>query len=329
MVKSGLRYTMMIFALVLTQEAWALLPQTANDLERLKDFLRDRLIQDTIVQERSLPMLLAVPLHHWEESREDFSEAVLRSLEEVMQEVSEQQEKIRAKVIVCGDCDLHRIHVTPQGSTVVNNGPLSLSELSELKKQSPAYQEAKSIAFVKETPAGVSMKVMSLSTGELLFFALADSTQRLSHIQPSLNYAREYDRRKRGEAILHGRLNMGFYPSGTFQLEFLEQWGDLNQHITGLGISFINPTMALGINYKFLPEFTGRSVDFGASIYMSMTDLLSTSSKGITNAISLQTIATYTIGSHYGVFGAITLGSSSAFSVGLSFYNPIFLPFIL
>ncbi|MBP6218315.1 MAG: hypothetical protein KA436_06995 [Oligoflexales bacterium] len=322
---SKLIFITLLASLLVSTQGFALLPQTANDLERLKDFLRTRVMEDEVLRAKTLPMLVASPVHHWEESREDFADAVFRMIDEILPPENTNESK---KVILCLECDQHRVNVSPGGSTIINNGPLSLSEIAELKKLSSTYQEAKSLALIKETPAGMSMRIISLTTGEILFFSLADSTQTLKDIEPSLNYAREYERRKRGEPIIHSRFNFGFFPSMLVQLEFLEQWGDLNQHITGIGFSFAGPEAAIGLTYKFLPAFVDRNIDFGCGLYYSMSGLVS-SSGSKTSAINFQGIATYTWGNRHGVFAAATLGQESSFSIGLSFYNPVMLPFLL
>ena len=306
--------------LLFTNSSFAMLGQTSSDLAILEDTLRVRIEDENGLKSALFPMLLATPLHLWTESKNDFAAGVTKVLTTVA--------GAGDAIINCVDCDTWRLNVTGNNQLQINNGEVSLTELSHLRKI-PKYGEAHSMALVRETASGVEMKVISIEDGRILFYALADSSKDLNAVTPYLNYARERDRRLNGESLSYVFINMGLYPSGLFQLEFVEQWGDRNQHISGIALSLFNPEFALGLVYHYMIPSIKR-LHVSGTLYYPLQNALadSVSDEGQqTDSFVGQGMVQYAFGNSYALFASVN--SKGKLSLGFNFYNPLFLPFVL
>lgn len=319
-ILSAAKNLLCILPLLAAQPSLAMLGQTFSDLNVLEDTIRTRLEDESGLRKAMFPMLLATPLHHWQESRADFAAGVTKTLTTVAG-----PENV---IIACTDCDAWRVNVARSNQLQIHNGELSLSELAGLRTI-PKYGEARSMAVVRETPAGVEMKVISIEDGRILFYALADSSRNLDDSKPFLNYARERDRRLNGESLSYVFVNMGLYPNGLFQLEFVEQWGSYNQHISGIGLSLFNPVFSLGVVYHYMFPSLKRLHVSGALYYPlqnALTDAVSEDEQ-LADSFVGQAMIQYAFANSYAVFAAVS--SEGNLSLGFNFYNPLFLPFVL
>jgi len=223
--------------------------QTSRDLAKLEDTLRFHFNRETDLKKAVVPMLVSTPQHCWVESRDDFAAAAVDVLMSVFNKTQD--------LIQCPDCDTFRLHVTDNMQVRINNGELALAEMATLRQNS-RYANAKSLSSIKETPSGVQIRITSLTDGSILFAALVDSSQDLDDVKPWHNFSAELERRRRGESLYYVFINFGMYPNVLFQVEWLEQWGKYNQHISGLAWSFVNPIAAIGISYHYLFHFNQR-----------------------------------------------------------------------
>lgn len=320
MVRQNVQAMILILTALLlgSSPAFAILEQTRDDLLVLEDRLKQQFEKHPGLRGHILPMLIAPPSHYWKESKDSFAPAVFQTLTQVFDEPQ--------ALIACADCDMWRLHASAEDQLRIANGELTLPELAALKKV-PTYQEAVSIATIRETADGVMMQIRSLADGKILFYALADSSQTLSDVKPFSHMAAERDRRLRGDSLFYVAMNMGLYPQGRFQLEFMEQWGARNQHISGLGVSLLNPTGALGLTYYYLnPQY--RKLHFGLSAYFPLQNVFSSSSDGNdSNTVVALGSAHFHFSKSYTVFAS--LDSEGVFSLGVGLLNPLFMPFLL
>ena len=174
------------------------------------------------------------------------------------------------------------------------------------------------------------LEITRIDDGVILFYNLADSTKDLDDVKPWFNYQREYERRKREESLSFVRMNLGLYPNPSWGFEFLEQWGERNQHISGAGLSFLGPTFALGLTYHFLSPSI-KKLDLGVGLYMPLQNLANTdqSAGEAITTLAGQVNATYLFSSTIGVYSVAYFGQENGFSIGFSFYNPVWFPFLL
>ncbi len=309
-------------AALLPSRAFAVLAQTGKDLAVLEDSFRHRMETEPGLKNKIVPMLLAPPKNVWVESRDDFGSSALAVIKNVIPDAG--------TVIICPDCDTHRLHIQQNQSVSISNGELALGDIARLR-QDPRFRAAKSVATVRETPSGVEMRVIGLDDGALLFFALADSSERLSDTKPYLHLSRELERRKFGESLAYIFLNLGAYPTGTFQLEYLEQWGSLNQHLSGVVLSLFSPTFALGATYKYMMP-TLRKLNFNGTLFYPLQNAFGAGPIGeddddLTKKFVLQIGAQYAFSTTFGIFA---IGNTdNTLSLGISLFNPLLMPFML
>lgn len=311
MVKIGFFFFLIMIG---SHQAHALLPQTERDLRVAEDALRYELGKEPT--RAWTPILVATPEWFWQESKEDFAPAVMAMLTRVFSDTG--------SLISCGECRQSRVFVSRDQRTVVNNGELSLTDLASLRGRQ-GYQDAKTLLVARETPGGIEIRVTDLNDGKILFFSNADATRGLKDALPPLNLAREMDRRMRGEALSYVFMDFGFLPDGLVQMKWLEQWGDRNQHISGLALSFYNPIFAIGGSYHYMLPWNRRFM-VSATAYYSLTSVFDTNSE-TNDKMILQGMLQYAISGSYGIF--ISADSQSRISLGLSLLNPVLLPFLL
>jgi hypothetical protein len=302
---------------VLSEQAWALLNQTQADLNIFEDQLRFEVEKNPTILQDWAPFLVATPQYYWKESKTDFSTASLETVKRVFPQ---------GVLIPCSECAQQRTFVANDGRLVVSNGELSLVDLANLKTQA-VYREAKSILIIKETPAGIDARVMSLSDGRILFLKLADSTKTLDTAVAPLNLARELERREKGESLNYVFMDLGLYPKSTFQFEFLEQWGNRNQHLFGFDLSLWGPAGGLGVTYHYLLP-TNRRFNFAGTFFVTLDTLaMSKDTSGNPSRIVSQGMVQYALSGNYAVFGMIN--SQEIVSFGITFLNPVLFPFLL
>jgi hypothetical protein len=308
-----------IFWVGLASPVFALFQQTVQDLERAEDIVKSHLDRDPTLRRRMLPTLWSPPQHHWLESRDDFAAESLTLWKRLFPEPND--------VIQCVDCDRWRIKIEKGQGLRLHNGELSLAELGTLK-QDPRYSAAKSLTMVRETPAGVEIRVMELVDGRILLAETVDATETLADLRPKGAWGWERDRRLRGEGLNYVFFNLGLYPSPVVQLEFLEQWGERNQHISGVGLSLIGPTLALGGIYHYMiPQM--RRLNLSGALYLPLANAVANTGdrEGLASRLVFQAMAQYAVGESYGLFAS--LSTEPVFSVGFVFFGPVLLPFLL
>ena len=261
---------------------------------------------------------MAPPQAYWQESQGDFAPALRDVLARVFPNPGD--------LIDCATCYSSRVYVAPNGRTIIQNGELSLADLARLKNQ-PGYAQAKSILISRETPAGIELRLLALEDGRILYTGMADSTLTLDRAQPPLRLARELERRQRGESLSYVNIDLGLLPSALVQVKFLEQWGNHNQHLSGLALSFFNPNGALGAAYMYMLPFQ-RKATVGVIAYYSLKNMFDASTSGsFASSITGQLAINYAFSGSYGMF--LSGDTSGVISVGFSLLNPILFPFLL
>ncbi len=325
--------------MLVPRSAFAILPQTERDLETLEDQLRHELDQNLVngtsaspavgdngapnaSMANRMPILLAPPQAHWTESKIDFGPKVTQLLTRVFGS---------AGTIPCAECRENRSYVDHDGRLQIHDGDIGLIELAQLKFN-PAFKIAQSMISVEETPSGIALRWIRIEDGRILFSTLADSTVRLNEIKPRLLFAREADRRRNGESLSYVFFDLGIYPSALLQLSFLEQWGSLNQFITGITLSGIAPKGGLGGTFVYMLPWNRRQTAALTGFYLlsglaSSSGSNSDSNSSTSGAFVGQLKYDIAIGNSFGLFASVN--TQGTFSLGLSFFNPILFPFLL
>jgi len=305
-----------LLAVLIGWPALALLPQTERDLRLLEDRLRSEVERSAKLKAPFTPILVATPRAHWQESRSDFQPAVLDVVARVFSSDGD--------LIGCTECFESRVFVAGDNRMVVENGELSLSDLARLR-ENPSFQAAKSVMIVRETPAGIALKIFALADGRIIYTGLLDSTKTLNDAERPMRLVRELERRERGDSLSYFHFDFGLYPQALVQLKWLEQWGSRNQHLSGFAISAFNPTGAIGGTYLYMLP-VNRRMTVGGTVYYGLQGMFQAGDKDLASNIVAQASFNYAFSGAYGVFvAADTRGTLSA---GFSFQNPVLLPFL-
>jgi hypothetical protein len=304
-----------LLAILFSSTANAMLEQTRGDLIILEDALQNKTGTDEDFTQSVSPMLVATPSHLWSESKSDFAPEVWSILKKIWPKAGD--------LIQCQDCNMQRLHVGKGNSISLDSGDLSTADLLALTSD-PRYQGVKSVVFTKETASGVEIRILRISDGAILFQYLADGRVTINQVAPRLGLVKELERRERGESLAYIFLDVGFYPTGLLHVSFLEQWGSLNQHITGVTLSLVNPTLALGLTYRYMLPFN-RRITASGQIFFPLQAMLS--DKPATESLSASIGVQGAISSTFGLF--LNLSTSGGVSLGVSLYNPVWFPFML
>jgi hypothetical protein len=311
-------FLFIFLAIGIPTPGFALLPQTGRDFDQLRDILREYLEANDDLRSRVTPTLLATPIHHWYESRQDFASQATALVKSILKEPND--------VILCGDCNLWRVNVATGERLHVQNGEIGLGELGILKSQQK-YGQAKSLTMIRETPSGIELKVIELDDGRILLSALADGNSDLDTQKPWLRYTKERSRRLRGEGLTYGLLNIGLYPKPIVQLEFIEQWGAQNQHLSGVGISLINPMAALGAVYHYLWH-SNKKIHFSGALYMPLAQaIVPDQDQGPVGRFVLQGMAQYNFSKSHAL--GLSVSTQGIVSLGIVFQDILLMPVIL
>jgi hypothetical protein len=316
MVHAVFAWVGFVSIVLMAPKSWALFDQTVQDLQVAEDRLRYEFAE---LRERNAaitPILVATPQYHWEESKNDFAAEMTNSLQRAFPE--------QGALIPCAECFQNRVYVSNDNRTVVQNGELSLTDLARLREQ-PGFAQAKSLFISRETPSGISMKLLSIDDGRILYSGIADATLTLYDARRPMGLARELERRKRGEALSYTFFDLGVYPEGLFQFKWLEQWGTRNQHLSGFALGLYNPSGALGITYHYMLP-TRRQTTLGLTGYYMMSGLFKDGTSSAGSNIVAQGMLHFAISGSYGLFAS--LSSEGTISAGISLLNPVLFPFL-
>lgn len=318
--KNLISLCLLVQVLLLSHSSYGLFKETNRDLELMQDILETKVINNPNIKDRVTPLLLAVPRHYWLESRDDFAQKAIASLQKVFKNTDD--------LVLCNECDSSRYYSLPGQKSFVSQGELSLGELQQLR-QDPRYQNAASFLRIHETPSGVSILLTSLDDGKILLAAMADGSKTLDDVKPWRPFTQELERRRRGEDLSYVFINLGLFPKPAVQLEWVEQWGNFNQHISGFGVSLIGPVMSIGGVYHYILPV--RKFNVGAAMYYPLTSLAQglgndTLKNNLPGGFVAQISGHYVIGNTFGLYTALT--SQGSLTLGLNFFNPLLMPFL-
>jgi hypothetical protein len=290
------------------------------DLQILSDQLANEAEKNPGILREWFPMLIAMPQAYWSKSQNDFAASCFDTLKNTFP-------NYQKDLIPCPECSQYRTFVGHDGRLIINSGEVTLMDLNQLKTQ-PKYRSANSILILKETSSGIEARIVDLSQGHLLYSKLADHTTTLAGAHHPLNLARELERRRSGQALNYVFIDLGIHPNTLLQVEFLEQWGARNQHLSGFALSFVEPVGSIGGTYHYLLP-ANRKLNFSLGVFITLDGMSSTSNRANQTpwAVVTQWMVQYAISGNYAMFA--TINSKGNGSIGISFLNPVLFPFLL
>lgn len=164
------------------------------------------------------------------------------------------------QVTVCDIC--LGDEVRPDSGLYYRFGQITLSDVKNHYKE--LENKPRSALWVQLEGERLSFRIVSLKSDRVIFSANVDpSVDWQARSMQNFSTARMQQRLARRHEVTHHQWNMGLYPSFALSYNYLNQWGERNEILSGLGISIVSPELAVGfsafkvIHSKFNPLIGG------------------------------------------------------------------------
>ena len=295
---------------------------TRDALDRLEELLEMRQEDGLLDARRMLPTVLVSAAPRYEESKNSFTAQALTSLARVFG---------RGSIRMCEACMRPRT-VVEDGRLRHTSGPASLDEVIALDTRFRGDgAQAKSGIWIDETQSGISVRVVDLRSGQVLFAQNIDPQLReYRGSARTFRLSEELERRTRGESLTHANFDMALYPGQHISLEWFEQWGQNNQNMSGLVLGLYDPVLGLGAAYYRALEY--ENIMIGAKGVLSIPTAIAQSQVADgEDAELLDPLFTGVFvlrypfgGSNYGLL--LSASTNGEVGIGISFLNTSFIP---
>ena len=315
----------MVLTLLALVEATALAgpAETRDALLRMRDVLELRLEDGQLSREALRPAILVGA-----EARYAESEGwLLTQAIEVLQPVVG-----AGNLRVCEACMAPRTWVG-DGQVNYQTGPIAIEDVvhldDALRGDTPP---ARAGIWIEEHASGVSVRIVDLRTGGVLFAQNLDPALReVTRTDKMFRLTEELERRARGEGLTHTFFDLGLYPQQHIGIDWSDQFGSRNQHLSGFSITILDPLVGIGGNYYFVTPLFNTLV--GVKAIASLPTALVRSLGPDTDIDILDPLVT-AVGvvrvpfgrSNYGVLA--TVSTNGRFALGISLMNTSALPVI-
>lgn len=240
---------------------------TREALDRLSEVIDMRISDGVLRREELVPAMVVSLQVRYEESQGWFPTEGLNVLIDAFG-----ADQLR----VCEACMTPRTFAR-QGILEHRSGPIGLDEVIRLDTNTRGTAEpAKAAIWLDEHESGVSLKIIDLGTGRVLFAENIDpALQENADTQDLMRVAEDLERRQRGDSLTHAFVDLSLLPAQHFSLDWTDQWGETNRNFTGFTLSFFDPVVGLGLAYyRVFDIFTVAGIKFapqiGGKIIMSL-----------------------------------------------------------
>ena len=302
--------------------AYAQRGSTRDALDRLEEVLELRQEDGVLDVRQVLPALLVSASPRYEESQNAFKPQVLSVLVRAFG-----QSGIRS----CEACMRPRVDV--QGRRVEQvSGPVDLPEVIRLDDRFRGESaRAKTAVWVDESTTGVSIRIVDLNSGRVVFAQNVDPMlESQTRSERSFRLAAEIERRNRGESLTHAIFDASLLPRPHVGIEWADQWGAYNEHLSGVVFTFVAPVAGLGAAYYRVLDWNHMMV--GGKLVLSLPTVLAQSLADDDGDFELLDptltgvfVARLPFGnSNYA--GLLTLTTDGAVGLGISLLNTSLIP---
>lgn len=308
----------MVGALVASSSAHAQRGESSEALERLRDVL-EPVVQDGVLAGVS-PILVVSARPAFESTRSWFPTAAVVALGDAVG---------RANLRACEACMNPRATMR-EGAFVYASGTLSLAEIVAIDTDMRgAAAPAMAAAWIDETDGGIAVRIISLTTGRILFAENLDG-QLTSRVRSArtFRFTDDLERRLRGESLTHVALDIGLLPGQHISLDVLDQFGERNLDLAGISVSVVDPFFGVGgAYYRVIPEAFNLTVGAQAlvAIPTAAGNALGFEGDLIDPLLTGVLVARWPIpNSGFGVLA--TASTNGTLTIGVSLLNVSFLP---
>ncbi|MBX5484772.1 MAG: hypothetical protein IRZ16_23355 [Myxococcaceae bacterium] len=317
------RAAIVSLGLLLPAVALAQRSTTQDALHRMEESVELHAENGTFSMQEVLPAIVVSVRPAFEETKAWYPTAALASLVRVFG-----ADALR----MCEACMAARVSVEDGRLEENTSGP-DVAEIVRIDENARgSAPPAKTAIWLDETPNGVALRIVDLRNSRIVHAENFDPTlYELSRSDRNFTLTRELGRRMRGDAITHTFFDVAVYPGQHFSLDFVEQWGDGNQNLSGLTLSLFDPVLGVGAAYyRVVPR--ALNIMVGAQVVLSVPTALVSA---ITNenqqlidplvtAVGVVRIPIAT--SNYGIL--LMASTNGRIGVGLSLMNVSLLPVI-
>lgn len=258
---TSLLRSLTLLVVVTTGALPALAQRTATQqgLERLEESLQPEVEGGRLSPRGIGPSIFVGATPAFEESRGWFPGAALVFVTRVFG---------RESIRVCEACMNPRVYV--EDGHLEHNSVLTLQEIARIDAETRGDGvPARSAIWLDETPAGVSIRIVSIENGQVLFAGNYDGQlTEMARTTKNFNATLELGRRLRGEGLAHVFIDVAFYPGQHISMDFTEQFGPRNENLAGLTLSLLDPLFGVGaVYYRVLPF--AWNLTLGAQVVLS------------------------------------------------------------
>jgi hypothetical protein len=292
---------------------------TREALDRLDELLELRISEGVLSADLVLPTVLVSAQPRYAESAPWFP---TRAIEVVQGAFG------TSGLRLCEACTQPRAWVE-DGALIYQTGPVGLDEIIRLDDQirgnAPA---ARTAIWIDEQRGGVSVRIVDLHTGRVLFAQNVDpSLVEYENTQRMYTLSEELERRARGDSLTQGFVDFGLYPGQHISIDWTDQWGETNSNLTGISLSVLDPVVGLGVShYHRIPFF---NVLLGGKLLVSLPTAVARSLGGGGSFVDpmLTGVAVGRVPFGRSNYGAcVTLSTNGQLGLGLSLLNVSLLP---
>jgi hypothetical protein len=295
---------------------------TSASLDRLAEILELRIDDGQIARDDVMPAILVSAQPRFESSAGWFPTRAIEVL---------QQAFGSSGLRSCEACMAPRTFVD-EGTLEYAAGALTLEEIVRLDEGARGTsQAARAAIWLDEVRGGVSIRIVDLRTGRVIFAKNVDP-----YFVEQMNTARQYtlsdelERRERGDSITQAFVDVTMYPGQHLSVDWTEQWGADNKNLSGVVLSVYDPIIGIGAaHYRVLGPL---HMTLGGKLIMSLpTAVVRTiSDTGDTVLDPLLTlVGVVRVPFGRSNFGAIfTASTNGQIGLGISLLNISLLPVI-
>lgn len=300
--------------------AWADQGTTREAFERLEEILELRFEEGgTLDRNQVLPTLLVQAAPRYQGSETWFGTQALTVLTRLFGPES---------VRVCEACMVVRTQVA-EGRIESQSGPIGLDEIVRLDDRYRGTAAlARTAVWLTEIPGGLSMRMIDLRTGRVVFARNVEPDLRSYRgTVRTFTLTQEFERRARGDNLTHALFDMGLFPGQHIALEWADQWGDTNANLSGVVFSLFDPVVGVGAGYHRILEFGHLSV--GGKVLVSVPTAVA-QAVADTDIEVLDPVLTgvftvrWPFSDNYALLGSVS--TNGRIAVGITFLNTSFIP---
>lgn len=304
----------------LTASAWADRGRTREALARFEEIADLRREGGVFDDKVVLPLIVVSANARYETTRDWYPAEATASLLRTFGSKG---------VRVCEACMRTRI-VNLDGRLEQTSGPASLDEVRAFDdRYRGGATPAKTGVWIDETASGVAVRIVELSTGQVVFAQNVDPELReYRGSARSFTMSAELERRISGNSITHAFVDLALYPGQHISLEWADQWGQTNANLSGVVLSIIDPVAGIGATYYRALEWGNILV--GGKVILSLPTVIAQTQVGedteiIDPALTAVGVLRVPLGdTNYG--GVVTLSTNGVVGIGITLLNSSLLP---